>query len=82
VITGTDFVTSDTATVSFQSINADSVSIDSATQVTATFSDGVPITPAVPAGGSGYQPILTFTRSSDSVQLMAKIANSVTIENP
>ena len=44
VITGTDFVTADTATVSFQAIEANTVVVDSVTQVTATFTDGVPLT--------------------------------------
>jgi hypothetical protein len=46
VITGTDFVTADTATVFFQGISANSVVIDSATQVTATYTKGVPLTAA------------------------------------
>jgi len=44
VITGTAFFTSGyTASVAFMGVNATSVVIDSATQVTATWTGGVPL---------------------------------------
>jgi hypothetical protein len=56
VFTGTGFYLADfTANASFASINADSVAVDSSTQITATFNLGVPVV------ASAAAPLLTFT---------------------
>jgi|TARA_B110000285_G_scaffold124314_1_gene140308 hypothetical protein len=57
--TGFQFSPSDTtANVTFAGVSADSVTVDSDTQVTATFNMGVPI-------GTSVKPRITFYNSSD-----------------
>jgi hypothetical protein len=63
IITGTNFPNPATATVSFEGVAADSVTIDSTTQVTATWTDGVPLTSST----AGSQPVLRFEDSSNVV---------------
>ena len=58
-MTGTDFdISGFTATVEFAGVIADSVTIDSATQATATFTWGVPI-------GTG-SPLITFDSDTET----------------
>lgn len=58
-MTGTDFdISGFTASVEFAGVTADSVTIDSATQATATFTWGVPI-------GTG-SPLITFDSDTET----------------
>jgi hypothetical protein len=79
VFTGSNFGTSAaplTGSASFMGVDADSVNVDSATQVTATWTDGVPLTDATGVG----VPTLRLTDSSNIV-LTAIAPSSVSLTN-
>jgi hypothetical protein len=78
IVTGTNFgstAATPTATMSLEGIAADSVTFDSSTQVTATWTDGVPLTLS-----TGAKPVLRF-KDPANVVLTAIVPDTVSLTN-
>lgn len=79
VFTGTGFLTTGyTANVSFMNISADTVTIDSATKVTAEWTNGLPTTPK-----AGVKPSLEFKKTGLTVvhktNVLKEVVNVIVI---